>query len=170
MIPNLSISENGVHSQPPAWLADPFLLDVVSNAEIDRLRGTYARRSPEAVQRRGLVRGHAAQPHETAPGRCDDRVRDRRWRDPDHFYAYTDHHELQLMVQAGMSRSATCLPRRRRRRPPCYACLSMASSAPATARTSWSLDANPLDDIANTREDRSGLSARTGRRSSSLAI
>jgi imidazolonepropionase-like amidohydrolase len=124
----------------------------VSNAEIERLRATYARRSPEAVERarntfagmqRSLMklhRGGVTVAFGTDAGAVQD-----------HFHAYTDHHELQLMVQAGMSgadvltvatkTSADVL------RLPQHGSLDAGKRANFVV-----LDANPLDEIANTEK------------------
>jgi imidazolonepropionase-like amidohydrolase len=152
MIPNMSISENGVHSQAPAWLDDPFLAGLVSKAEIDRLRGTYARRSPEAVERArsvfaGMQRSLMKLHHggvTIAFGTDAGAVRD-------HFYAYTDHHELQVMVQAGMSRADVLTAATKTSAGvlhlPQHGAISAGKRADFVV-----LDANPLDDIANTEK------------------
>ncbi|MBI2149653.1 MAG: amidohydrolase family protein [Acidobacteria bacterium] len=51
VMPNLAISENGTHAEPPAWLNDPLLHDVVAAEDIERVRATYAKRSRDAVER-----------------------------------------------------------------------------------------------------------------------
>jgi imidazolonepropionase-like amidohydrolase len=152
MIPNLSISENGVHSKPPAWLDDPFLLGFASTAEIDRLRGTYARRSPEAVERarstfagmqRSLMRLHRGGVT-IAFGTDAGAVQD-------HFHAYTDHHELQLMVQAGMSRADVLTAATKTSADVLH--LPQHGIFEAGKRANFVvLDANPLDEIANTEK------------------
>src|SRR5258706_2167785 len=51
VMPNLAISENGVHAVPPAWLDDPLLRETSPPDVIDRVRGSFARRAPDAVER-----------------------------------------------------------------------------------------------------------------------
>src|SRR5262245_18639426 len=51
VMPNMAISENGVHATPPSWLDEPLTREVVSADALARLRSTYAQRSPDAVAR-----------------------------------------------------------------------------------------------------------------------
>ena len=152
MIPNLSISENGVHTNPPAWLDDPLLRGLVSNAEIDRLRATYARRSPEAAERaRNIFAGMQRSLMKLHHGGVTIAFGTDAGAVQDHFHAYTDHHELQLMVQAGMSRADVITAATRTSagvlRLPQHGSLETGKRADFIV-----LDGNPLDEIANTEK------------------
>jgi imidazolonepropionase-like amidohydrolase len=69
----------------------------------------------------------------------------------DHFYAYTDHHELQLMVQAGMSRADVITAATKTSADVLH--LPQHGTIAAGKRADFLvLDANPLDDIANTEK------------------
>jgi imidazolonepropionase-like amidohydrolase len=152
VIPNLAISENGTHAEAPGWLDDPLLRETAPAAVIDRVRASYKNRSADAVERaqkvyrdmqRSLAKLNAAGAR-IGFGTDAGAVRD-------HFYAYTDHRELQLMVNAGMTpaqaltaatvTSADFLRLKDR------GTLESGKSADFIV-----LDANPLDDIAITKK------------------
>jgi imidazolonepropionase-like amidohydrolase len=150
VMPNLAISENGAHASPPAWLDDPLLRETSPADVIDRVRGTFARRAPEAVARaqktyasmqRTLARLNAA----GVPlvlGTDDGAVRD-------HFYAYTAHRELRLMVEAGMT-PAQALTAATRTSADVLRLTDRGRLEPGSRADLPVLDANPLDDIAHT--------------------
>jgi imidazolonepropionase-like amidohydrolase len=151
VMPNLAISENGTHADPPPWLDDPLLHDTAPAAVIDRVRASYKTRSADAVQRAQKVyrdmQSSLAKLNAAAVrigfGTDAGAVRD-------HFYAYTDHRELQLMVNAGMTpvqaltaatvTSADFLRLKDR-----------GTLDPGKSADFVVLDANPVDDIANTK-------------------
>jgi imidazolonepropionase-like amidohydrolase len=150
-MPNMAISENGIHAQAPPWFDDPLLHEIVPSAAIERARDAYARRTPDAVARakttydsmeRSLAKLNAAGVP-IALGTDDGAVRD-------HFYAFTPHRELQLLVNAG-------LPRERvldiaTRSTADFLKLADLGTLDVGKRADFVvLDANPLDDIANTR-------------------
>ena len=151
-MPNIAISENGIYAAPPAWLDAPLLRDVEPAAVIDRVRSSYARRSPEAVARakatyammeRSLARLEAA----GVPivlGTDDGAVRD-------HFYAFTAHRELTLLAHAGMTPARILDVATRATaaflRLPDLGTLDLGKRADFIV-----LGANPLDDIAHTQK------------------
>ena len=150
VMPNLAISENGVHAAPPPWLDDPLLLETAPADVIARVRSSYAQRSSEAVARaqatyarmqRSLAKLNAAGVT-LVLGTDDGAVRD-------HFYAYTAHRELTLMVQAGMT-PAQVLTAATRTSAAVLRLTDLGSLEPRKRADFLVLDANPLDDIANT--------------------
>lgn len=150
VMPNLGISERGRHAEPPSWLTEPLLAETLAPAVLERATESFARRGAEAVERaaqsyermeRSLAKLHAAGAALVLGS--DSGVQD-------HFFGFSAHRELELMVAAGLSpmdaivtatsRSADRLG------------LSDSGRLTAGARADFIvLDANPLDDIANTR-------------------
>ncbi len=150
VMPNIAINENGIHATPPAWLDEPLLHDVVPAAEIERVRSSYAGRSPDAIER--ATRTYRMMQRTVAKlyaagvtigfGTDDGAVRD-------HMYVFTPHRELRLMAAAGMS--------------PAHVIAAATSTTAGFLRLTdrgllrpgrradfLVLDANPLDDLANT--------------------
>jgi imidazolonepropionase-like amidohydrolase len=150
VMPNLAISENGAHASPPAWLADPLLRETSPADVIARVGETFVRRTPEAVAR--AQRTYAAMQRTLARlnaagvtivlGTDDGAVRD-------HFYAYTAHRELRLMVEAGMS-PAQVLTAATKTSADVLRLTDRGRLEPGSRADLLVLDANPLDDIAHT--------------------
>ena len=150
VMPNLAISENGAHASPPAWLADPLLRETSPADVIARVGETFGRRTPEAVAR--AQRTYAAMQRTLARlnaagvtivlGTDDGAVRD-------HFYAYTAHRELRLMVEAGMS-PAQVLTAATKTSADVLRLIDRGRLEPGSRADLLVLDANPLDDIAHT--------------------
>ncbi len=150
VMPNLGISERGTHGEPPAWLDDPLLGDTVSAEVIQRAKDSFSRRTEARVERarasyarmaRSLAKLNAAGALIVLG--ADSGVQD-------HFFGYTEQRELELMVAAGLTPgeaivAATSRPAEQ---------LGLENVGRLVAGNSADfvvLDANPLDDIANTR-------------------
>jgi imidazolonepropionase-like amidohydrolase len=150
-IPNLSVNENGTHTEPPEWIDDPLFIDLVPAETRDRIRASYGRRTPEGVARaretygvmqRSLAKLNAGGVYigfGTDAGAV-----------PDQVHAFTDHRELELMVQAGMTpmeaiqaatRISAAIVNER----------TLGLLAPEMSADFVVLDGNPLDDIRATR-------------------
>ena len=150
VMPNLAISENGAHASPPAWLADPLLRETSPAEVIARVGESFGRRTPDAVAR--AQRTYAAMQRTLARlnaagvtivlGTDDGAVRD-------HFYAYTAHRELRLMVEAGMS-PAQVLTAATKTSADVLRLTDRGRLEPGSRADLLVLDANPLDDIAHT--------------------
>ncbi len=150
VMPNMGVSERGRHTSPPAWLAEPLLAETVSPEVRERAAGAFARRSPEAAAR--AEASFAAM--ERSLGRLaaagvplvlgsDSGVQD-------HFYGFAAHRELELMVAAGLSPMDALLTATARSADRLG--LDDAGRLVAGARADFVvLEANPLDDITNTR-------------------
>jgi imidazolonepropionase-like amidohydrolase len=152
VMPNLAISENGTHVEAPMWLDDALLREVAPAAVIDRVKTSYRNRSAEAVERaqktnrdmqRSLAKLNAAGAR-IGFGTDAGAIRD-------HFYAYTDHRELQLMVNAGMT-PAQALTAATVTSADFLRLKDHGTLDPGKNADFIVLDANPLDDIANTRK------------------
>ncbi len=149
--PNLSTSEAGTYTGKPAWLDDPRLAETASPAVIKKVADVYAARAGGAPrtaaiasyqkQQRSLARLNAAG---VTIALGDDTGIENT------FYGYGEHHELELMVAAGMT--------------PMQALVAATSTGAkllkldrlgAIARGKSAdfivLDANPLENISNTK-------------------
>ena len=150
--PNLSTSEAGTYTGKPSWLDDPLLAESATPAMIKKVADIYAARAGAAPrtaaitsyqkQQRSVARLNAAG---VTIALGDDTGIENT------FYGYGEHHELELMVAAGMS--------------PMQAIVA-ATKTPAEilkldrlgtlARGKQAdfvvLDANPLENISNTKK------------------
>jgi len=150
VMPNLGLAQSRTPAEAPAWLDDPLFKETTPAAVIDRVRAFYAHRPAEAVEaarktygnmQRSLAKLNSAGVR-IALGADSGAV-------PDHFHAYTTQRELQLMVEAGMTpaqalTAATVTSAD-------FLRLSDRGTLDAGKRADFVvLDANPLDDIANT--------------------
>lgn len=150
VMPNIGISERSTQAEPPAWLNDALLRDMVSTDVMQRVTDSYARRSAEAVERarqsyarmqRSLAKLNAA----GAPivlG-SDSGVQD-------HFYGYVEHRELELMVAAGMT-PAQAIVAATGRPAEILRLDEVGTLAPGRSADFIVLDGNPLEDITSTR-------------------
>ena len=150
VMPNLGISERGRHSSPPDWLSDPLLISSLEPAVLARATEAFETRNPENAARasqsydqmeRSLAKLYAAGAALVLGS--DSGVQD-------HFYGFSAHRELALMVEAGISpmdalRTATSRSADR---------LGFSYSGrlrPGARADFIILEASPLDDIRNTR-------------------
>ncbi|HXD73401.1 MAG TPA: amidohydrolase family protein [Vicinamibacterales bacterium] len=150
--PNLSTSEAGTYTNKPAWLDDPLLAESATPAMIKKVADVYAARAGAAPrtaavtsyqkQQRSLARLNAAG---VTIALGDDTGIENT------FYGYGEHHELELMVAAGMtpmqalvaatSTGATLLKLGR-----------LGTIARGKQADFVVLDANPLENISNTKK------------------
>jgi imidazolonepropionase-like amidohydrolase len=154
VMPNLGGAERNRHRTPPAWMDEPYLTrmleDTVAPAVIARMRASFAARDVGAVQsaakgyailERSLARLDAAGAQIILG--CDTGL-------PDHFFGYAEQKELELMAAAGMSpmRVIVAATGRAAR----YLGVTDSGTLTRGKRADFLvLDANPLDDIRNTR-------------------
>jgi imidazolonepropionase-like amidohydrolase len=154
VMPNLGYPESSGHSTPPAWLEEPYLAGLLRNAvpadAIAHLRKSFSNVDPTAAKRErqkyeilkaSVVKLTAA------------RARIILGSDtglPDHFFGFTEQRELQLMVEAGMT-SADVIVAATSRAAEFLGTTDRGSLVPGKRADFLVLDANPLDDIRNTR-------------------
>jgi imidazolonepropionase-like amidohydrolase len=150
--PNLSTSEAGTYTKSPSWLDDPLLAESASASTIKKVADVYAARAggqPRAAatvsyqkQQRSLARLNAAG---VTIALGDDTGIENT------FYGYGEHHELELMVAAGMTPmqaivAATSTPAAILRLD------RLGTIAPGKSADFIVLDANPLENIGNTKK------------------
>ena len=150
VMPNLGISERGRHGAPPPWMSEPLLAETVGADVLARMNDSFRRRDPAAAERaadsyarmeRSLTKLHAAGASLVLGS--DSGVQD-------HIYGFSAHRELELMVAAGLSPMEAIVIATSRSADR----LGLADTgrlAPGARADFIVLDANPLDDITNTR-------------------
>ena len=150
VMPNIGISERGRHAAPPPWLATPILAETVAPAVLARATDTFASRATDAAERaarsyaqmeRSLAKLHAAGASLVLGS--DSGVQD-------HFYGFSAHRELELMVAAGLS-PMDAIVNATSRSADRLGLDDSGRLAPGARADFIVLDANPLDDITNTR-------------------
>ena len=154
VMPNLGGAERSTYTAPPPWMDEPFLLgllqDTVSPAVIQRMRGSFAARDPAVVERarpifanmqRSLAKLNAAGARLILGS--DTGLED-------HFFGYAEQRELEQMAAAGMT-PAQVIVAATSRSTEFLRLSDMGTLAPGKSADFLVLDANPLDDIRNTR-------------------
>jgi imidazolonepropionase-like amidohydrolase len=154
VMPNLGGAERNTHTVTPAWMDEPHLLGLLKNTvspeAIKRMRTLFVGRDAAMVEpvRRSYANMQASLEKLNAAGAriilgCDTGL-------PDHFFGYAEQRELELMVSAGMTPAQVIVAATSR--PAEYLGLrNTGSLAPGKSADFLVLDANPLEDIRNTR-------------------
>ena len=169
VMPNLGISERGRHTEPPPWLGAPLLAETVAPAVLARASAAFTGRSADAAARaartwewmeRSLAKLHAAGASLVLGS--DSGVQD-------HFHGFSAHRELELMVAAGL-RPMDAIVAATSRAADRLGLDDTGRLTPGARADFIVLDANPLDDVANSQRivdvylggaamDRAGLRA-----------
>ena len=150
--PNLGTSEAGTYTSKPAWLDDPSLAESATPEMIKKVADVYAARatgqprtaavSSYAKQQRSVARLNAA----GVPIALGDDTGIENT-----FFGYGDHHELELMVAAGMTPMQVIVAATRT--PAELLHLDrLGTVARGKSADFIVLDANPLENISNTRK------------------
>jgi imidazolonepropionase-like amidohydrolase len=154
VMPTLAAPERGTHASPPAWVDEPVLAgllrDTVAPEVALRIRNSFLGRDPaEAVRReqgyailkRSLAKLAAAGANILLG--ADTGLEDQ-------IFGYTEQKELELMVAAGMT-PAQVIVAATSRAAEFVGLPDRGTLAPGKRADLLVLDANPLDDIRNTR-------------------
>ncbi len=154
VMPNMGGGERNTHTSTPPWFDEPYLAgllkDTAAPEVIERMKGLWAPRDPAIVER---VRGIYRNVHRNTTRLKDAGARIILGSDtglPDHLFGYAEQRELELMHSAGMTTMEVIVAATSRG----AEYLQLADSgvlAPGKRADFLVLDANPLDDIRNTR-------------------
>jgi imidazolonepropionase-like amidohydrolase len=154
VMPNLNAPERGTHGSPPAWVDEPYLAgllrDVVAPEVVGRIRNSFSGRDPAELTRR--QQGYAILQRSvaklSAAGAAIILGGDTGLED--NIFGYAEHKELELMVGAGMPPSGAIVAATSRAAE--FVGLTDRGTLALDKRADLLvLDANPLDDIRNTR-------------------
>jgi imidazolonepropionase-like amidohydrolase len=154
VMPTLAAPERSTHVSPPAWVDEPYLAgllrDIVTPEVVARIRNSFSGRDPAESARRqegyAILKRSMARLSAAGAGiilGCDTGLEDQ-------IFGYTEQKELELMVAAGMTPSQVIVAATGRAAEfvglPDRGTLATGKRADLLV-----LDANPLDDIRNTR-------------------
>ena len=154
VMPNMGGGERNTHLTPPGWWSEPYLVgllrDTASPEVIERMKGLFAPRDAKVMETVSRIYKNVHQNTRRlneAGARiilgCDTGL-------PDHLFGYAEQRELELMASAGMTTMEIIVAATSRG----AEYLQLADSgvlAPGKRADFLVLDANPLDDIRNTR-------------------
>jgi len=154
VMPNIGAPERATHDAPPAWFAEPAFAGLLRDTQpadaIERVRKSFSGRDGASVARSrqnyAILQNSLAKLN-AAGARiilgCDTGLED-------HFFGYAEQKELELMVEAGMT-PAQVIVAATSRAAEFVGLADRGSLAPGKRADFLVLDANPLDDIRNTR-------------------
>jgi imidazolonepropionase-like amidohydrolase len=154
VMPNLGGAERAQYTSPPAWIDEPALVallqETVAPEVMERMKTAFAARDPAtaararqiyATMQRSLAKLNAAGARIILGS--DTGLED-------HFFGYAEQRELEQMVAAGMTPAQVIVAATSR--PAEFLGLKNTGAlAPGKSADFLVLDANPLDDIRNTR-------------------
>ena len=154
VMPNMGGGERTTHVTPPGWWSEPYLVgllkDTASPEVIERMKGLFAPRDPKVVETVSRIYNNV---HQNTRRLNEAGARIILGSDtglPDHLFGYAEQRELELMASAGMTTMEVIVAATSRG----AEYLNLADSgvlAPGKRADFLVLDANPLDDIRNTR-------------------
>ena len=154
VMPNIGAPERATHTAPPAWFEEPYLAgllrDTVPAEVIARIRSSFTGRDAATAARNR--QSYAILQRSVAKlGAAGARIilgSDTGLED--HHFGYAEQKELELMAQAGMT-PAQVIVAATSRSAEFLGLSDRGTLAPGKRADLLVLDANPLDDIRNTR-------------------
>jgi imidazolonepropionase-like amidohydrolase len=154
VMPNIGAPERAIHTTPPAWFEEPYLAGLLRDTEpadvIARVRASFTSRgaATAARNRQNYAILEKSVAKLSAAGARIILGSDTGLED--HFFGYAEQKELELMAQAGMTPAQVIVAATSR--PAEFLGLpDRGTLAPGKRADLLVLDANPLDDIRNTR-------------------
>jgi imidazolonepropionase-like amidohydrolase len=154
VMPNIGAPERGTHTAPPAWFDEPYLAGLLRDTEpadvVARIRKSFTDRDAATAARNrqnyAILQKSVAKL--SAAGARIILGSDTGLED--HPFGYAEQKELQLMAEAGMTPSQV-ITAATSRAAEFLALADRGTLAPGKRADLLVLDANPLDDIRNTR-------------------
>jgi imidazolonepropionase-like amidohydrolase len=149
--PNLGNTDRGTYVEKPAWIDDPLLRETVSPELLKRAGDFYAARTVKDTEdsRETYARMQRTIAKLNAAGVLIALGTDTGPRDQ--FFGYTSQRELELMVAAGMTPAQVIVAATRTPAEILGIGERLGTVAAGKSADFLVLDANPLDNIANTR-------------------
>jgi imidazolonepropionase-like amidohydrolase len=154
VMPNIGSPERATHTAVPAWFDEPYLAGLLRDTEpadvIARMRASFANRDAATAERNGknyAILQKSVAKLAAAGARI---ILGSDTGLEDHPFGFAEQKELQMMAQAGMTSAQVIVAATSR--PAAF--LGLADRgviAPGKRADLLVLDANPLDDIRNTR-------------------
>jgi len=154
VMPNIGTPELVTHSSTPTWFDEPYLAGLLRDTQpaevIARVRNAFSSRdaaTAERGQKNYAIQQKSVAKLSAAGARvilgCDTGIKD-------NFFGYAEQKELELMVGAGMTPSEVIVAATSRSAE-FLGTTDRGSLVPGKRADFLVLDANPLDDIRNTR-------------------
>jgi imidazolonepropionase-like amidohydrolase len=154
VMPNLGFPERSTHTAAPAWFDEPGLARLLADTEpadvIARMRASFTSRDAATAGRAGAIYANLQTSVAKLAAANARIILGSDTGLEDHPFGFAEHLELQLMAQAGMTPAQVVVAATSR----AAAFLGLGDRgviAPGRRADLLVLDANPLDDIRNTR-------------------
>ena len=154
VMPNLGGAERAQYTSPPAWIDEPNLVallgETVAPEVIERMKKAFAGRDAAAAARAGQIYANMRRSVAKLNAAGARIILGSDTGLEDHFFGYAEQRELEQMVAAGMTPAQVIVAATSR--PAEFLGLQNTGAlAPGKSADFLVLDANPLDDIRNTR-------------------
>jgi imidazolonepropionase-like amidohydrolase len=154
VMPNLGGAERAQYTSPPAWIDEPNLValldETVSPEVIARMKTAFATRDPAAAARARSIYANMQRSLAKLNAAGARIILGSDTGLEDHFFGYAEQRELEQMTAAGMT-PAQVIVAATSRTAEFLGLKDTGTLAPGKRADFLVLDANPLDDIRNTR-------------------
>jgi imidazolonepropionase-like amidohydrolase len=154
VMPNLGGAERAQYTSPPAWIDEPNLValleETVSPEVIARMKTAFAGRDPAATARARSIYANMQRSLAKLNAAGARIILGSDTGLEDHFFGYAEQRELEQMASAGMT-PAQVIVAATSRSAEFLGLKDTGALAPGKRADFLVLDANPLDDIRNTR-------------------